>query len=452
MKTWLINHWSNVRTSFWFTPALYIVGSIALAVAALWFDSEYPVDDWEADRWRKARWLTVTDAAARVTLGTLVGALFTVTGVVFSLTMLLLSQTTSQYGPRLVRTFMQHRVPQATLGIFLGTSVYGLIVLRSIREPTEQDPGFVPNVAVLLGELGAGVCLIVLIAFLQFVSQSIRAETVVKSVYRDLCEVIARLYPGGQNRNLDLNANANPDRDFLQGQSSTTADSAFPLVVLADEDGYVQDIDLDSLLRRVHLAGAQLRLAVTPGDYLVHGDALAYSTVPTADIASTMDYATKLADHFYYGSRRTPRQDIECAVSELAEVAVRALSPGINDPFTAVSCLDYLSAAMCHLLEHSSPPLALMDSDGVPRVLIRHRTFDTLLSTALDQIRLYGKADPKVMGRIAIMLDRLERRARTTDEILVIKEQRKRLLETIRDNLDDPVQRDRLVDRCQTSE
>ncbi len=437
MKTWLINFWGRIRTSFWFTPSLYIVGAIALAVAALLFDSHYPVDDWKADQWRNARWLTVTDSAARVTLGTLVGALFTVTGIVFSLTMLLLSQTTSQYGPRLVRTFMQHTVPQATLGIFLGTSVFGMIVLRSVREPTDSDPGFVPNIAVLLGELGGGVCLVVLIAFLQFVSQSIRAETVVKSVYNDLRSAIERLYPTDSVRSFTPQENVNSHHPSLGDNVHCSDDSAFPVAIVADQDGYLQDIDLDNLLLQVHAASAQMRLLVTPGDYVVHGDVLAHSTVPSlasgTDAVSITEFTCKLAKQFYYGSRRTPRQDVGCAVSELAEVAVRALSPGINDPTTAIACIDYLAAAMCYLLEHPTPASTLNDENGVPRIQVKPRTFEHLLAMALDQIRLYGKSDPKVTDRISLMLDRIEKRCKTSEERDAINAQRSRLQQTVQE-------------------
>lgn len=392
MKSWLIAVWDSWRSSFWFTPALLTIVAVVLGIVL-------PVLDAHVHPQGRAlvSWIQTTSSAARATLGALTGTLITVTSVIFSVTMVTLSLTTSQFGSRLLRTFSENEITQFTLGTFLGTSVYCLLVLRSVRTVEGQE--FVPHISTAFG-VGASILSVVLfIAFIHHVANSIQAQSVVRSVAHDLDLAIEYLYPNKLDDDDDF-----VDRPLGEVDPAGLFDDVSSVTVIAETDGYLQAVDVPSLRSLAERHELVIRLAVRPGDFVARGAPIAelmHRNPPQNDGA---DFSEPVNDLFVVGHRRTPRQDVECAVQELVEVAVRALSPGINDPFTALSCIDYLLASLRRFASRKIPSSYVYDADGNLRLILRPITFPDLLDSGLNQIRHFGAQQPAILSRL---LDRL---------------------------------------------
>lgn len=382
MKTWLLNQWDRLRNSLWLVPAMGLMVALAAAISLLQLDAAVRLE-----RWPHLEWVTTTGPAARATLSTLAGALVTVTGVVFSITMLTLAQTSALFGSRLLRSFLNHNVTQFTLAVFLGTSLYCFTVLRSVREVHGGDV-FVPHLSVGAGLLAGLMSLATFVLFIHHVSRAIQAQNVVRNVALELDEAIDRLFPeqleqhGGRDEPIDLPIPDDPDGET---------------VVESTSDGYVQAVDEPTLLELATEHDIVIQLLRRPGHFIAAGVPIAALQPPQTD----GELGERINACFLTGSRRTPRQDVECAIHELVEVAVRALSPGVNDPHTAIACIDYLGAALMRLSQRSMPSPYRRDDEGRVRVMSDPITFGNALDAAFNEIRQHGCGTASVTIRLA---------------------------------------------------
>ncbi len=377
----LATAWFWLRSSYWFIPVLMTAAATAAALLLVGFDRSQP--------WSRQipGWVYTGGAeGARSLLSAIASSMITVAGVVFSITMVALALTSSQFGPRLLTNFMRDRGNQCVLGTFVATFMYCLMVLRVVRAGPDE---FVPHLAVTVALGLAGTALLVLIYFIHHVSTSIHAESVIAAVRRDLDDAIETTF--GAHRASDEHDSRPtpmappPDREIC----------AAP--VKAPCSGYVQAIDSAAL---VHLAAAHdlvLRLIHRPGHFVVADNPVALASPPERAGAEVL---RAIADAFVIGSVRTPTQDVEFAINQLVEIAVRALSPGINDPFTAVACVDWLGAALCKVAVYQPLPREQADGRGVVRVLAEPVTFEGLVDAAFHQIRQYGRSSAAVIIRL----------------------------------------------------
>ncbi len=266
---------------------------------------------------------------ARTLLGAVAGSTIGVAGTVFSITIAALSLAAGQMGPRLLRNFTHDRGNQFTLGAFLGTFSYALMVLRSVR--TQAEGEFVPHLSMSVGMVLAFVCVGTLVYFVGHMAGRINVDTVIELVSGEVHAAIERA--GRQAPQPPVPA------------ATTWRDAA---VVTDPRRGYVEHIDADRLADWADSHQTIVRLLVRTGDYVFPGAPIALA-VPAVD-----GMAKAIADSTTLKSERASGDDLEYAVRQLVEVAVRALSPGINDPHTAMNAIDRLGAALCDLA-----PLAL---------------------------------------------------------------------------------------------
>lgn len=386
MKVWILRVWDSLRSGFWFLPSLMAGGAVGLAFATVALDEKV------SDEWlRGLGWVYTggADGAAAV-LQTIAGSMITIAGVVFSLILVALSLASSQFGPRLLRNFMRDTATQSALGTFIATFLYCLLVLRTIRRAT--DATFVPHISVTIGILFAIASLWVLIFFIHHVAVSIQADQLVARVGRELLHSIDRLYP---HDSAPTDAAPSTDRRI---------DAVVPGVfdrearaVNAPSDGYLQIVDIDALMGVAQAEDAILRVERRTGEYVVSGTAL---VMVWPGPLLTDDVADRIKGAFALGSRRAPTQDLEFTILQLVEAAVRALSPGINDPFTAIAAIDRLGSALSRLAVRDSPPTAHLDGDHRLRLLTRQITFPQLMDTAFNQIRDYGRSSTAVSMRL----------------------------------------------------
>jgi uncharacterized membrane protein len=389
MLTKLHTLWFALRSSLWFVPSLMVAGAIALSFLTISLD--------EAS---KLAWLRDFDSifsggpeGARAVLATIAGSMIGVTGIVFSITVVTLTLASAQFGPRLLRTFMRDRGNQITLGTFIATFVYCLLVLRVVREV--EGVRFVPHLSTTCGIAMALASLGVLIYFIHHISVSIQADAVIAAVSDDLLEALERLYPEkiGQEP---------PAPQHPESLAPHLADTALHArVVVATRSGYLQAVDSKGLMRLATENDFLFRLEYRPGDFVVQASPLV-TVWPAARADEHL--ATTLNRAFILGRQRSYEQDIGFAFGQLVEIAVRALSPGVNDPFTAVSCIDRIGMALCQLAGRAYPCAARYDDAGHLRVIATTATFAEMTEATITPIRQYCRASLTVTLRLLEMI------------------------------------------------
>jgi len=378
-------YWNRIRSGFWFLPGVMAVVAVALALVSVSVDE--PLTEWMAVNWG---W-TFTGGAegSSALLGIVAGSMITVAGVVFSMTLVTLSLASSQLGPRLLRSFMRDTSTQVVLGTFIATFLYCLLVLRTIRRA--EEVAFVPHLSVTLGVILAIASVGVLIYFIHHVSVSIQANEIAARIGKELIERIDHLFPGHIGQRAPRRPTEPPDSGFLEAFDQ----EARP--VGAEGDGYVQFIDGEALLALAMEEDLVVRLERRPGDYVVAGCALALVWPGTRVTDRLTDQVRSL---LVLGHQRTLDQDIEFGVNQLVEIAVRALSPGLNDPFTAMTCVDHLGSALCRLASRDIPSPYCRDRQNQLRVIAPGNTFEGFVDAAFDQIRQFSRSSVAVTIRL----------------------------------------------------
>lgn len=376
----MVDLWDRLRTSYWFVPALMFASAGLIAAGMLTLD--FVLADSSA---KFSPWFPRFGAdAARAVLTTIAAGLITVTGVVFSLTIVTLQLASSQFGPRLLRSFMTNLGNQIVLGTFTASFIYCIIVVGSVR----GDDGVVPQLSTA-GAIALGIVdIAVLIYFIHHVATSIRIETVMQTLVEDLRDVVDSLFPE------PIGATP-PDEGEARRQVAAMPDEPRP--VRAREAGYIRHIDHETLIRTAADHDLLVRIERRPGDFVVEGVAL-LQIIGGEAVAD--EVATRLRESVILGPDRTPRQDVSFAIRQIVEVALRALSPGINDPFTAVECVNRLGEALCRAVRRGAPSPWRVDDCGRVRVIAPPLDLPSLLRAAFDPVARAGGSN----GDVAVVL------------------------------------------------
>ena len=375
--------WSNLRSSFWFVPSLIVAVSIALAVALVKAGSGFT----GSYRWL-SRWPLLFGAGAegaRGMLSTIAGSMITVAGVTFSMTLVTLTLASSQYTSRILRNFMRDRVTQVVLGIFTGIFTYCLVVLRTIRGGEES--GFIPNLAVSFGVVLAIGGISVLIFFIHHIASSIQASNIIASVAAETMATVDRLFPEKLGNEL-----VDSDED----QSPLPLPEWRWQAVTARGNGYIQNVDIAALLCLARELRTIVRMERSIGAFVVRDTTLASLALedpPGKEIIDDLQAAYSINRY------RMVEHDFAFGIRQIVDMALRALSPSINDTTTAVMCVDYLTAILARLAPRQIPSSRRFE-DGELRVLTIGPTFEGLLAESFDQIRSSAKGNVAIMLRI----------------------------------------------------
>ena len=391
MKLRLRYYWDRLRTSYWFVPSLMLIAAAALAWSAVGVDSRLGGAGAEPVSWG---YLGDSQGASQV-LSAIAGSMVTIAGVVFSITLVALSLASSQFGPRMLRNFIRDRVNQAALGAFLATFLYCLLVLRTIQHDPQAT--FVPHVAVSLGVLLAIASIAMLIFYIHHVATHIQADTLIDVIYAELCALMDALYP-------DPIDHANASADAIEAAPAFHLDKA-PGRICSNCDDYLQGVDTDALVAAASEVDVLVRVERRPGDYALRG-ALLLSVWPADKLDEGA--AEALRGCLVFGTQRTATQDVEFAIDQLVEIAARALSPGINDPFTAITCIDRLGSALARLAQRAIPPALHTDADGKPRLIATAVGFPEALDAAFNLIRQCARGSVPVTIRLLEVLGEIE--------------------------------------------
>jgi uncharacterized membrane protein len=311
--------------------------------------------------------------------------------VVFSITIVVLQLASSQFSPRVLRSFTEDRANHLVLGVFIGTFTYALLVLRTVRSEFADYDRFVPTLSVNMAVLLALISMGFLIYFINHIARSIQAETIIGRVTADALEVVERLFP----EQLGEDADSSFASDY--GAAAAIA------VITAPTSGFLQNVDSRRIMRFAENHNAILRLEHRIGSFVIKGDALA--TVVAGSI--TPEALEEVRDFAHLGPERTHFQDVERGLIELTDIAIRALSPGINDPTTALVCIHRLTEIFMALGARRFPPVVRKADDGSVRIIAPRPEFAQLLSLAYGQIRIHATANPAIVSAMEVSLQRL---------------------------------------------
>jgi uncharacterized membrane protein len=387
--------WDRLRTSYWFVPTLMTAGAVVLSFASVHLDGQVNA------KWvRTVGWIWAgSPEGARQVLSTIAGSMITVAGVAFSITIVALTLASTQFGPRLLRSFVRDLGNQVVLGTFVSTFVYCLLVLRTVRGGDGAE--FVPYVSVTLGVAFALTSLGVLIYFIHHVATAIQAESLIAAVAGELEDAIEEMFPERLG---------DPGPEPREEVPETAPEGE---AVRARHSGYLQGVDEEELMEIACEHGLVLHLCLVPGRFASAGGTLVEASPPGLVDDGVAD---RIRAAFLLGRRRTPTQDAEYAVHQLVEIAVRALSPSVNDPFTSMTCLDWLGAALSELAGRKIPSPFRYDGQGRLRVIAEGPDFGAMADAAFNQIRQYGRGSVSVILRLLDTIAAVGGRARRPED------------------------------------
>ncbi len=366
---------SDMGDVFWLLPGVMVLIGIVGAMGMLAIDRSGIVPD----ALLKQNWLyNGGGTGARTLLGAVVSSTIGVAGTVFSITIAALSLAAGQMGPRLLRNFTRDRGNQFTLGAFLGTFSYSLMVLRTVRD--QDDISFVPNLSLTVSILLAFLCVATLVYFVGHMAGRINVSTVIGLVSNDVRSSIDRL-----------------TTERSQPQAPPASFWSDATVVLDARHGYLQHLDVDGLADWAAEQGTVIRLLVRPGDHVLPGAPIALTSTPVAGAEEAIRDATAL------GASRASSEDFDYAIRQLVEIAVRALSPGINDPHTAMSVLDRLGLALSEVATVNLPTGVTL-RDGKVALVVPSSGYDGLVDAMFHLIRQNATGSAVVLSHVLDVL------------------------------------------------
>jgi len=395
-----------VSSQLWLVPALFFIGEGVLALLLLRF-GDVIISASGSAGW----WLYGGEAeTARNLLSALLSGLMTMTSLVVSVTFVILTLAANQLGPRLIAIFMSDKQIQSVLGLFVGTIFYIILVMRSIGDTLGANG--VPHVAVSTGTFLVILCLMALLFYIHKIARSIIADNVVEVVASELRETMRRILTEGG----DIGS---------AREQETPAGSGWPISL--GQAGYLQVVDYNRLLNIACAEDILIEVKVRAGHHLLDSG---NHVVLHARERPPDDLLGNVRSAFTIGRQRTPAQDPEHGIRQLAEIATRALSPGTNDPFTAIAVIDRLGACFEIVLARRQQQRTYRDDKGVPRVIANRSTLAGMLEAAFNPIRQAGASHPAILIRMVETIGELRTIATGPGERSTLARQLARILQT----------------------
>jgi uncharacterized membrane protein len=439
MRVRLIHFHDLLTASYWFVPLLMSVAAVLLAVACLAIDAAIP-DALLTD----SPFLYVADAdAERSTLLSVGTVTLGTAGVVFSLTTVPLTVAASQFGSRLLRNFLRDRITQVVLGMYFATFIYCMVVLFSI--PNRPEVAELPHIGTTVSLLMALTSFCLLVYFIHHIGVSLQAPTVIAEVGDELRRAIefhARI------------GTAEAPKEDASKAWEAFADIAAQVEqegvrLDASKTGYVHAVAIDELTAERDVI---LRLLRQPGEFITEEAPLALLWPSSSESSpeEVTEVEERVNDAYLVGYQRIPTLDVEFAVNQLVEIAVRALSPAINDPFTAMTCLDRLGTELARFATtcHATP--YRFDAVGRLRIILEIADFARLTDAAFHLIRQYGRGNAEVLSRLLDALLLASSGARLTeDRAALLRHARLVEGETHTEGLPNPHDRERVRKRAE---
>jgi uncharacterized membrane protein len=381
--------WQRMVGSLWFFPGVLVLMFFAAGIVLV--NVSVVLD--EAAARRLPALFAASPQSARSVLSAISSSVITVAGVTFSVMVVAVSQASSQYTPRVLRNFMRDRVSQATLGMLCGVFVYSLVVLRTIR--TDGDP-FVPAIAVNVTFPMTFSAVALLMYFIHHISSTLEAGSIIASVSAETVGAVDKLFPE------ELGDEPEPDAP-LQMDERWGA-------VAAPRTGYIQYVNGEDLLRLADALDCRIRMEHDVGQFVIEGQPIAWIDIARPDA----DAAALLREAFDIATFRTVAQDPGFGIRQIVDIALKALSPSMNDVTTAVTCVQYLTAIQLRLVRRRVPS-PLRFKGGELRVIACGPSFAHLLDLSFDEIRRAAAGNARVLSELANSLATIFACARTPE-------------------------------------
>lgn len=365
--------WLSLLNTLWFVPSLISAAYVVLAEGLVRFDdAEHFDSDWV---------FRGSGQAARTVLSVIAGSLITVAGLTFSVTMVVLQLTSSQFSPRVVRNYLGDRVAQLTIGSFVGIFAYCLVALRSIGD-VANGAAAVPRLTITVASALALVALAMLIAFIHHIAQLVQASELTARLFRETLTAVDRLYP-----------------DPFEGTRAEDADELLaewrsegtPGVVRADEPGFVRTVDLRRFAAGLPEPRPRVHVRLAPGDF-VHADQPIAEIWPPVCAEEIRDLVLR---HVAVRGERDIDKDAHFGIRQLTDIALRAISPSVNDPTTAATCIAYIRSTLTRLAARSFPSGICDAGGGGEPVVARRRPFAEYVD-AFAEIGRYAAGDARI--------------------------------------------------------
>lgn len=399
MKSKLLDWLIRIRTSYWFVPSVMVLIALIGSMGMVHIDT-YEKQWLYSQEW----WPYVNEpAAARALLSALAGSMITVASVTFSMTLLAVSHASSQVGPRLLNGFMRDRANQYTLGTFIATFLYCLMVLGNVHEGIDGQDGFplfVPSLAIIVAILLAVVSVFVLIYFIHHVPQSISVTNIIGRVGDELIDGICCQYPKkvGQGQEVDsVRVRKNEEKWLTYFQQEAVC-------LKVDSSGYLRVVDGEGLMALAVEESLTVELYRRPGDFAIPGQPLL--RVAPADRIND-EIIERLQSVFSWGIDRTPEEDVLYPLEQLIEVLAKAMSPGVNGQYTALLCINQFERALAEKLQREVPSPYRFDKKEILRVITKPVTDEEFVFGVFYPIRQFIRADWMVTRHILSMIQRL---------------------------------------------
>lgn len=413
-KVQALKLWHYLTGSLWFVPGSWMFFSVLLAVVLVALDSTLLTDEF----WEWAPWFLIGNASgARTMLGSISSAMLTVTSLAFSLMMVTVVQTANSYTPRIIGQFLGDRRNQNVLGILLGTFLYSLLVLRAVNDD------FVPLLAVNVSILFAVISTIALVSFINHVAQSLKVSNIAERILSQAERVILEGYPSGVGQ------------PWTSSLSHTHAEAG--ALIYAQATGYLQLLDGNELLEVAEEAEVIIKVLYRIGEHVLEDAPLA-EVWPADALDETL--VNSIHSTIAIGRARTEVQDARFAIRQLVDIALRALSPGINDPTTAVDMINALKRVLALRMREGTISHMRADETGTLRLILPVQTLDLLLDEAFVEILHYGGNDFATLKQVFKVIGQLRFLASKEEE----KESLWRLLtlavNTARENISSDVE------------
>jgi uncharacterized membrane protein len=381
MKIRLLLIWNRLQESYWFIPAIFSFLALLLAIIAPLVEKNYVT--WAMSALNSV--MSIDVGGARTLLSVIIGSSMTVIGVVFSILIAVLANASTQFGPGLLPRFMRLKTTQITLGIFLACFVYAMGVFTQIDDIAKVDSS-APVLSVLLSIILGIISFFVLIHFIHRITHFLQPLSIINSVAGDLLGTLSRIYPdsGDTNRHHHSTESSASLYERLNVDGVRT--------VASPRNGYLQAVEFHKLEKIVAEKGVSVDLRAPPGAFVLEGDTLARfvpDTEPDDDVGDLLQSA------FVIGERRDSMQDPGYAMEQLVEIAVRALSPGINAPFLALQCLNQICAALVLVAGRSKPTQVKIMGEHF--WMSNWYRYDDLCCSAFNLLRQYGDSSEEIM-------------------------------------------------------
>ena len=409
-----------LRTTLWVVPLIEMVAALALFAVTYALDRAAYRGSLTFPGWVNSG----SPDAARQILTAIAASVITVVGLVFSILIVALTLASTQFGPRMLRNFIRDRGVQITLGTFVATFLYAVLALGSV---SHGSPAFVPHLSITIALALTLVDLLVLVFFIDRVAKSIQLPEVIAGIAREFSNAITTEFANDESRRAALSA-AGGLPAYLEADGAEVA---------ATTTGYLQFVRYSTIVDIATDADAVIELLYRPGHFVVRGLPLARVWPPSA----ASDVSRALEKAHVTGAHRTLRQDLAFAIDQLVEIAIRALSPAVNDTFTALTCIDWLSDGLCSITATWNSRRVHFDDAGKVRVISAETSYERFVDRSFDKIRQAGRGMPAVMIRQLEALAKVMECTTTPEQRRILLDQADMILRSCEESVVEPADR-----------